>query len=79
VPVGQGPRGLAVDPGANRAYVVNTWSNDVSLIDIATNTVVGVVPVGRAPWSVTVSSVSGRIYVADTWDSTISLIDGVSR
>jgi YVTN family beta-propeller protein len=38
--VGQNPRGIAIDSGDERAYVANEVSRDVSVIDVATNTVI---------------------------------------
>ncbi len=49
VPVGAGPRGVAVNPAGTFAYVANRFSNNVSVIDTASNTVVATVPVGRLP------------------------------
>ena len=37
------------------AYVTNSGSNNVSVIDTATNTVVATVPVGENPWGVAVT------------------------
>src|SRR5262245_33866249 len=52
IPVGTGPTGISVDPNGARVYVVNTNSNNVSVIDTATNAVIGTpIAVGRAPRS----------------------------
>ena len=40
------PLGIAIAPDGTRAYVANLLSNDVSVIDTATNTVIDTVPVG---------------------------------
>ena len=37
IPVGEGPRGIAVDPNTHLVYVTNPGSNTVSVIDGATN------------------------------------------
>src|SRR3989304_799358 len=39
IPVGSAPIGIAVNPNANRVYVNNYSSNDVSVIDGRTDTV----------------------------------------
>ena len=39
--VGSGPVGVAVTPDGTRAYITNRYSNTVSVIDTATNTVIG--------------------------------------
>jgi YVTN family beta-propeller protein len=49
IPVGAGPRGVAVSPSGTRVYVTNYTSSDVSVIDTASNAVVGTIPVSPAP------------------------------
>src|SRR5690349_3765330 len=48
-----------------RAYVSNVSSNDVSLIDTATNTVVATIPVGGFPIRVAITSNGTRAYVTN--------------
>jgi YVTN family beta-propeller protein len=40
---------VAITPGGTRAYVTNSASNDVSVIDTRTNTVVAIIPVDAQP------------------------------
>ncbi|WP_165371503.1 hypothetical protein [Pseudolysobacter antarcticus] len=61
------------------AYVTNRTDATVSVIDIATNTVVATVPVGANPYSATVSHDNARIYVANFSDNSISIIDAISN
>src|SRR5450755_4763684 len=72
---------LALLAGAARAapfaYISNFGSANVSVIDIATNTVVGTVPVGAQPEGVAVNPVSPRVYV--TTSSNVSVIDTTSN
>jgi YVTN family beta-propeller protein len=49
IPVGSGPRGVAVSPAGTRVYVTNYISSDVSVIDVVSNTVVATLPVLPAP------------------------------
>jgi YVTN family beta-propeller protein len=49
VPVGTGPRGVALSSSGTRVYVTNYISNDVSVIDTVSNTVVATIPVSPAP------------------------------
>ena len=49
VSVGDWPNGVAVTPDGKYVYVTNGYSNDVSVIDAATNTVTASVPVGDCP------------------------------
>ena len=52
ITVGTGPLGVAITPDGKRAYVTNSDSGDVSVIDTATNMVVATIPVGTLPfWS----------------------------
>jgi YVTN family beta-propeller protein len=48
-PVGDSPFAVAVTPDGKHAYVTNNVSNNVSVIDSASNTVVATVPVGSNP------------------------------
>jgi YVTN family beta-propeller protein len=52
VPVGRGPRGVALSDDEKTLYVVNGLSDDVSIIDVASRKVITAVPVGHAPYSV---------------------------
>jgi len=62
-------------PCAVLAYISNADSNDVSVIDTATNTVVATVAVGNSPFGVAVSSDGSRAYVANAFSSDVSVID----
>jgi YVTN family beta-propeller protein len=53
VRAGLGPHGVVVDPGGRRAWVTNTYSDDVSVIDLEARAVVATVPTGRAPNGIT--------------------------
>jgi len=58
------PSGVAVNPTGTRAYVANKGEGTVSVIDVATNTIVGgPIPVGTDPSSVAVSADGARVYV----------------
>lgn len=46
-----------------RAYVANDFDNTVSVIDIATNTVVATVPVGGAPLALAITPDGAFAYV----------------
>src|SRR5262249_41635190 len=62
---GSEPSGLSVTPDGARVYVALNMSNEVAVIDTATNTLVNRVPVGTYPYT-TVSSKNGaKIYVSN--------------
>ncbi|HLB25375.1 MAG TPA: hypothetical protein VJM83_03495, partial [Nitrospirota bacterium] len=47
------------------AYIANNGSDDVSVIDTATNTVVATIPVGTQPRGVAVNLAGTRVYVTN--------------
>ncbi|HLJ28557.1 MAG TPA: YncE family protein [Candidatus Angelobacter sp.] len=57
------------------AYVANSSSNSVSVINTATNTVTTTIPVGSSPVGVVFSPDSTRAYVANSGDGTVSVIN----
>ena len=57
----------------NRIYVANYWSNNVSVIDANTNTVVATVAVGSYPYGVAVNSTTNRIYVANYGSNNVKI------
>ncbi|MBD2705246.1 beta-propeller fold lactonase family protein [Spirosoma sp. BT702] len=75
VPVGRVPFGVSVSPDGSRVYVTNTLSNNVSVINTATNTVIATIPVGNNPKGVSVSLNGSRVYVANTDSDNVSVIN----
>lgn len=68
------PQGIAVNPGTNRIYVANYDSDNVSVIDGATNTTVATVSVGDAATAAEVDTRTNRVYV--TAGEALAVIDG---
>ena len=60
---------------AQSAYISNSFSNDVSVINITTNAVVATVAVGTGPYGVAVSPDGSRAYVANNGSSSVSVIN----
>ena len=52
IPVGQRPWGIALTADGQKLYTANGISNDVSVIDTATNKVTGTIKAGDRPWGV---------------------------
>ena len=75
IPVGSGPRVVTFSPDGTRAYVANFDSNNVSVIDTATNSVVTTIPVGTQPTGVVVTPDGTLAYVTNTADNTVSVIN----
>lgn len=57
------------------AYVANSGSNTVSVIDTSTNKVTATIPVGNSPVGVVFSPDGARAYVTNGADGTVSVID----
>jgi YVTN family beta-propeller protein len=52
--VGQRVWNLAFNADESKLYSTNGVSNDISVIDVASQKVIKSIPVGRAPWGVVV-------------------------
>ena len=78
------PHFLAVTPDGRRVYVGNSYSNTVSVIDTADDTVIATIPVGSNdpyaggsyPQGVAVSPDGRKVYVANSYlANSVSVID----
>src|SRR5437762_207623 len=61
------------------AYITNNGSNNVSVLDTASNTVTATVAVGSFPTGVAVNPAGTRVYVANYVSNTVSVLDTVSN
>ena len=75
VPVGNSPRGVAVNSLGTRVYVVNSADNTVSVINTLTNIVIATIGVGFAPIGVAVNKAGTRLYVTNSISNTVTVID----
>lgn len=67
--------GSARSPAQN-AYITNVTSNNVSVIDTATDTAIGSpIPVESEPHGVAVTPDGSKVYVANSGDNSVSVID----
>ncbi|MYS87497.1 IPT/TIG domain-containing protein [Embleya scabrispora] len=57
------------------AYVANSGSNTVSVIDTANNTTTATIPVGRGPYGLAANHAGTRVYVAGFDSAAVSVID----
>jgi len=62
-----------------KGYAVNFLSDNVSVIDPATNTVVATVPVGSFPEFIAVTPNEDFAYVTNVGDGTVSVISAATR
>lgn len=61
------------------AYVANRGSGDVSVIDTASNTVVGTIEVGVGPTGVAIDAEAARVYVLNSDERSVSVIDTATQ
>lgn len=80
VPVGTTPAGVAVNATTNKVYVANSGSNDVSVIDGASNSVVATIadPNAVAPVAIAVNATTNTIYVVNAQSNNLTVIDGAT-
>src|SRR5258708_29027162 len=67
--------GTVAAEAAPFAYVANVMSNSVSVIDVATNTLVATVGVGASPSGVAITPDGSRAYVTNGGSDSASVID----
>jgi YVTN family beta-propeller protein len=73
VAVGSQPFSVVVNPLANRIYVANYLSNNVTVINGATQTT-STVAVGASPVGMAVDAEAGKVYVGNSQGSSVSVI-----
>ncbi len=80
ISVGTKPAGVAVNTTTNKLYVANTGSNDISVIDGASNSVVATItdPNAVLPVAVAVNPTTNTIYVANSQSNNVTVIDSAT-
>ncbi|MES2113186.1 MAG: beta-propeller fold lactonase family protein [Bacteroidota bacterium] len=73
--LGNGPAGVAVSPDGSRVYVTNEYSQNLSVVNTATQTVLATINVGTNPRGVCVSPDGSRVYVANYASNDVSVIN----
>jgi YVTN family beta-propeller protein len=73
--VGSNPVWAAISADGTQVYVANQGSNTISVINIASQTVVATVPTGSGPSFVTVDRTLNRVYVSNSTDNSVSIYD----
>ncbi len=73
------PRDVQVSPDGGTAYVTNSGTNTVTILDIATGSQVGSIPVGDAPLKIALSPDGRRAFVTNFGSNTVSVIDVVAK
>ncbi len=78
VPTGSQPVALAINSQTSKVYVVNQYSNSVTVIDETTRAT-ATVPVGSYPTAVAVNATTNKIYVTNQSSNSVTVIDGASN
>lgn len=77
--VGKSPRGVAVDPTGQYAYVANFNDDTVSRINVTRRSIVDTITVGDGPWGVAVhydeQNDAPVVYVTDHRDDSVTVIN----
>jgi DNA-binding beta-propeller fold protein YncE len=77
VPAGTNPWAVAVNPVTNKIYVANYSTNNVTVIDGATNATITVTdPAAISPYAVAVDTMTNKIYVSNCGTCTSSTGNG---
>ncbi len=81
IPVGSAPVGVAVNATSSKIYVANSGSNNISVIDGTSNSVVATItdPNAVSPVAVAVNPTTNTIYVANSQSNNLSVIDGATN
>ncbi|MFC9927850.1 hypothetical protein [Streptomyces sp. NPDC127190] len=68
IPVGQGPKGVAVSPDGLHLYVANHDSRSISVVDTMAGAVETVIPLDHNPWGIAITPDGRHAYVSLTPD-----------
>jgi YVTN family beta-propeller protein len=60
---------------AQNVYITNEFSDTVSVINTASNTVIATIPIGRFPYGVAAAPDGSKVYVTNPDANTVSVID----
>ncbi len=75
---GTAPNAVAVNPVTNKIYVANGSSNNVTVIDGATNALT-TLAAGTGPRAVAINPVTNKIYVVNQSSNNVTVIDGATN
>jgi|TARA_R100000750_G_scaffold30200_3_gene19226 YVTN family beta-propeller protein len=79
IATGVRPVDLAFNPVNNQLYVVNLFSDNLTVIDTDTENVSTTLGVGTDPLGVGIHPINGEIYVANSSDNTVSIWDAANN
>ena len=73
------PSGVGVNPITNTIYVANQNTNQITVIDSATNNIVTTISVDPAPYGVDVNPITNRVYVSHVGSGNVIVINGATN
>lgn len=73
------PHDLVYNPQDNKVYCANYGTDNITIVDGATNGIIATVAAGAHPNALCYNSVNDRIYCANSGATTVSVIDGASN
>lgn len=69
------PYALAMSPDGKFVYVANSFTHNVTVVNLVSRTAVANIPVGNTPQGLAVSPDGSFVYVANAYSDSISVID----
>lgn len=78
VAVGVAPSGLALHQRLNRIFVANFLSNEVSVVDAGSRSVIATIPVGKKPDAMAIDEAADLVFVIDAESHDVAAIDAVT-
>jgi len=79
LPIGSAPIGVALNSSSKRAYVANNTGGAVTIIDTATNAIIGAINGFIQPYAVATNPSADRIYVTSVADNALYVADTSSN
>jgi YVTN family beta-propeller protein len=77
--VGQNPIIVKVNPANNNAYVLNSGSSSVSVIDGSSNALIAEASTEAAPDAMDINPATNKIYVANGGSNSVTVINGATN
>jgi len=79
IAVGDEPRALVYNPTNNKVYCANYDSDNVTVIDGATNAVITTIAVGDEPCALAYNPTDNKVYCANWLSDNVTVIDGATN
>jgi YVTN family beta-propeller protein len=75
MPEGAKPMGVELSPDQKRLYVANGRGGSVSVVDVATDSILATVEVGVRPWGIALTSDGRKLYSANGPSNDVTVMD----